>query len=33
MVAQSTSHLLIIAMVVFANVAYFVGKRNSKKEK
>ena len=33
MVAQSTSHLLIIAMVVFGNVAYFVGKRGLKKEK
>ncbi len=32
-VALSTSHLLIIAMVVFGNVAYFVGKRSSKKEK
>lgn len=32
-VALSTSHLLIIAMVVFGNVAYFVGKRGSKKGK
>jgi len=32
MVAQSTSHLLIIAMVVFGNVVYFVRKRKSKKE-
>lgn len=28
MVALSTSHLLIIAMVVFGNVAYFVGRRS-----
>jgi hypothetical protein len=30
MVAQSTAHLLIIAMVVLGNVAYFVGRRRSK---
>jgi len=33
MVAQSTAHLLIIAMVVFANVVYFAEKGRSKKEK
>lgn len=27
MVAQSMSHLLIVAMVVFGNVAYFIGRR------
>lgn len=30
MVAQSTSHLLIVAMVVFGNVAYFVGRGRKK---
>lgn len=30
MVAQSASHLLIVAMVIFANAAYFIGRRNPK---
>ncbi len=30
MVAQSTSHLLIVVMVVFGNVAYFVGRSRMK---
>lgn len=30
MVAQSMSHLLIVAMVIFGNVAYFVGRGRSK---
>ncbi len=33
MAALSTSHLLIIAMVVFGNAAYFIGKRSLKKAK
>jgi hypothetical protein len=33
MVALSASHLLIVAMVVFANVAYFVGRRTISRSK
>ena len=33
MVALSASHLLIVAMVVFANGAYFVGRRRSQRSK
>lgn len=33
MVSLSTSHLLIVAMVIFGNIAYFVGRRASKEGK
>jgi hypothetical protein len=33
MVALSASHLLIVAMVVFANVEYFIGRRSSQRSK